>query len=91
MIGLKKIIQEKYWIDMTGRNIEAYDVIIGKNIRHIRKDRGYTLEEISDLLGVSQQQLSKNEKGRNRLSAVNLYKLARYFEVNMEAFFNIRR
>lgn len=69
-------------------NIKSYDSIIGKNMKKLRQDNGYTLQEIGNLLGVSLQQISKYEVGRDRLSATNLYKLSKYFNVDMRLFFN---
>lgn len=67
---------------------KSYDIIIGRNMKHLRKNNDYSLQDIGNLLNVSLQQISKYEIGRDRLSAANLYKLSRYFNVDMKIFFN---
>jgi len=67
---------------------ENLDVKIGKNINEIRTNRGKTLPVIAELLNVSWQQVQKYEQGINRITASSLYKLAQYFNVNLEEFFN---
>jgi transcriptional regulator with XRE-family HTH domain len=76
---------------MAARKVDAFDIIIGRNIRTIRKDRGYTLEEIASLLDITMQQLSKYELGRNRICARNLQHLAFVFGVDINTFFKINR
>ena len=76
---------------MTARKVDAYDIIIGINIRYVRQNRGYTLEDMTHVLDVTMQQYAKYEIGRNRISASSLYKVARYFNVDIRTFFNIDR
>lgn len=76
---------------MTARKVDAFDIIIGRNIRTIRKARGYTLEEMGDVLDITMQQFAKYERGIDRIGASNLYKVANYFNVDIRMFFEIRR
>lgn len=58
--------------------------IIGKNIRSIRKDRGFTLELLARRLGVSYQQLQKYEQGKNSISSERLKLLATVLGCTMD-------
>lgn len=65
-------------------------VTIGNKIRTLRKNKNMTQEELSEVLGVSSQAVSKWE---NCLSAPDIELLpiiARYFGITMDEFFNYR-
>jgi len=51
--------------------------------KHIRQD-----QLAKEVLNVTFQQIQKYEKGTNGIDAIKLYKLAKYFEVPMELFFD---
>lgn len=61
------------------------DVTVGQQVRRMRKAHGITQKNAALYLGVSAQQLQKYEAGKNRLSAAQLYQLARLFACPMEA------
>ena len=63
------------------------DKKIGKRLRKLRKAKGYSLEEVARLIGLSYQQVQKYETGQNRISAVRLWQFARLYQVDIRSFF----
>jgi transcriptional regulator with XRE-family HTH domain len=62
------------------------DIRIGDNLRRVREFNKLTQTEVGYILNVSPQQIAKYETGRNRISASNLYRLASYYNTNMNKF-----
>ncbi len=56
--------------------------IIGNNLVYLRKLFGYTQEEISQLLGISQPAYCKYESGDTTVGEKNLEKLAELYYVD---------
>lgn len=50
--------------------------IIGKNLSELRKDRGYSFDQMSHLTGVSKSMLSQIEKGQKTPTVNILWKIA---------------
>lgn len=50
--------------------------LVGQNFARIRRSKGLTQEEVSELSGFTQQYLSGLEQGRRNLTVVTLYELA---------------
>ena len=50
--------------------------LVGRNVRHIRIDKGLTQEQFAEISGFSQQYISGLEKGRRNPTIVTLYELA---------------
>lgn len=61
--------------------------IIGKKIAYYRAMNGYTLSELAEIIGISQQQQSRYERGINRVSLDRLYQYARAFDICLSQFF----
>lgn len=59
------------------RKANSIDAEIGLRLRRIRLDRKLSQEELGEKIGVSYQQIQKYETGANRVSAGNLWLLAR--------------
>lgn len=53
------------------------DQKIGAKIAYRRVEIGLTQVQLAEIVGISYQQLQKNETGKNRLSAARLYELSR--------------
>ena len=71
----------------TGKTVEeiAFNTIVGKNIRYLRKSKKLSQSELADAIGVSCQQVSKYELGTNGLHSYSLYKVAhRVFNISMD-------
>ncbi len=60
---------------------------IGKRIREIRKNKGMSQEEISDLLGISQSTYQRIENGDTNSWAAHLEKLTEVLEFKPEDLF----
>ncbi len=69
-------------------NIDPVDYHVGQNVRKFRRMRNMSQSDLSEIIGVSYQQIQKYETGKNRISASVLYKFAHLFEVDVQAFFD---
>lgn len=66
---------------------DPIDQEVGERVRLQRRIRGLSQTELADALGVSYQQLQKYEKGKNRIGASRLQKIAEVLEVPVASFF----
>jgi len=60
---------------------------IGKNIRLLRRQNGWTLAELATKVGMSEGPLGRIERGINAPSAAVIYRLAKVFGVSVNALF----
>jgi len=65
----------------------AVDIHVGQRVRLRRLELGMSQNELARLIGITFQQLQKNERGVNRLSASRLYETARVLDVPTGYFF----
>ncbi len=63
------------------------DIHVGKRLRERRTMLGMSQQELGRLIGVTFQQLQKNERGTNRLSASRIFECARVLDVPIGYFF----
>ncbi|MFM7347560.1 MAG: helix-turn-helix domain-containing protein [Tagaea sp.] len=63
------------------------DMHVGKRLRERRTLLGMSQQELGRLIGVTFQQLQKNERGTNRLSASRIFECARVLDVPIGYFF----
>ncbi len=63
------------------------DVHVGGRVRMRRKLLGMSQADLGEALGVSFQQLQKNESGFNRIGASRLFQLCHVLNVPIEYFF----
>lgn len=68
--------------------IEQVDKFIGNKIYQLRLAKGLSRQQLSDMIGVTHQQLQKYEKGTNRISAGRLVLIARALEKTPEFFYS---
>lgn len=61
--------------------------IIGNKITYYRKMKGMTLESLSNIVGVSEQQQSRYERGINRINIDRLNQYAKIFKIDIMDFF----
>jgi transcriptional regulator with XRE-family HTH domain len=64
------------------------DVHVGKRLRERRTLLGMSQQELGRLIGVTFQQLQKNERGINRLSASRIFECASVLDVPIGYFFD---
>lgn len=62
--------------------------LLGKKIKHIRKNAGYTQEKLSELIGIETGSLSSIESGRSFPSLVTLEKISQVLNVELKVFFD---
>jgi transcriptional regulator with XRE-family HTH domain len=63
------------------------DALIGARVRALREHRRMSQTALGDYIGVTFQQVQKYERGKNRISASVLFKIAKAFEVHPADFF----
>jgi len=69
------------------RSPSPLDAVIGKHIRKTRLAKGVSQERLAEIIGVTFQQVQKNEKGVNRMSAARLYHVAKALDEPIANFF----
>ncbi len=62
--------------------------LLGKRIKELRLRKKYTQEELSEILGIGERNLSKIECGVNFVSAETLEKLASALDVDYKDIFD---
>jgi transcriptional regulator with XRE-family HTH domain len=72
---------------MPRRKCDAFDRVIGHNIRKYRLDRRWSQATLAENLGITFQQIQKYEAGINRVPACTLFLIARALSVEFELFF----
>ena len=60
---------------------------LGKKIKRMRIEKGYTQEHLSELINISQKALSSIETGENFLKAETLDKILKIFDITAEELF----
>lgn len=61
---------------------------IGMKIRNLRKSHCMTEKELANLLGISQQHMSRYENGKVNIHIDMIYKIKNIFGINIDYFFN---
>jgi transcriptional regulator with XRE-family HTH domain len=74
------------------RSVQEYgphpvDVHVGKRLRQRRSLLGLSQTQMAELLGITFQQIQKNEKGTNRIGSSRLFQLSRILDVPVSYFF----
>lgn len=69
------------------REPDDNDLEVGRRIRTLRLDREMTQTELAKAIGVKFQMVQKYEKGKNRVGAGRLQRIASALEVNPSYFF----
>jgi transcriptional regulator with XRE-family HTH domain len=71
----------------TNQKTTEIDTLIGYNLRYIRLSRSETQKAVADYIGVTFQQVQKYEKGMSRISASNLFLIAKMLKVDIGEFY----
>lgn len=66
--------------------MDELNKIIGKNLISIRKNRNLSLDEVSDLTGVSKGMISQIEKGKSNPTVSTLWKISTGLKVPFSSF-----
>lgn len=67
------------------------DIRIGLNLKQARKRLRLNQTKAAEILGVMKGQISRYENGLDRISASNLYRLACYYNKDMNYFLRITK
>lgn len=60
---------------------------IGRRLRHLRLEHEMTQDELAYAVDISRDHLSNIELGKYPVNIKNLYKIAKYFDVEIKYFF----
>ncbi len=72
---------------MVSRRPDPHDVEVGRRLRICRIEREMSQLELATALGLTFQQVQKYERGRNRIGAGRLKRVAEILEVPITYFF----
>jgi transcriptional regulator with XRE-family HTH domain len=63
------------------------EIYLGKRLRSLRKQFGWSLMELGGHVGVSHHQIHKYELAQTRISAAKLYVFSKLFGIQADQFF----
>ena len=69
-------------------DFSEYKLHFGVHIQAIRKTRGLTQEQVAEALGMDRVSIGYIEQGKRAPRLSTLYALARYYDVEMQDFFD---
>jgi len=64
---------------------------LGKHLRHIRKEKGLSMEQLAYKAEMEYRQLGRIERGEVSATVVTLLRLAEALEVDIKEFFNFNK
>ena len=63
------------------------NIIIGKNIKNLRTQRGLSQEKLAECINLSREHLSCIERGKYSVNIETLYNISKFFCVDISYFF----
>ncbi|OOF43377.1 transcriptional regulator [Rodentibacter trehalosifermentans] len=72
---------------MSKLSVTETDRLIGKRIQQKRKEVGLSAAELSEQIGIAQQQLSRYERGENKINVSHLVEIATLLNTPIGWFF----
>ncbi|OOF88750.1 transcriptional regulator [Rodentibacter ratti] len=63
------------------------DRLIGQRIQQKRREMGYSAERLSEYVNISQPQLSRYERGANKINVAHLVAIATFLKTPISYFF----
>lgn len=72
---------------MSKLTVTEADKLIGQRIQQRRKEQKLTADKLSEEIGVSQQQLSRYERGTNKINVAHLIDIAAHLNTPISWFF----
>ena len=67
-------------------NVDQFKKDFGKYIQKHRKTKGYTQQDLADLLGITPKSVSCTERGETFPSHENIFRLAEVLEMSLDEF-----
>ena len=71
---------------MQDNEISIFDRKLGRKLREARQMRGLTQTALGQAIGVSYQQVQKNESGKSRISAERLDRICKFLDLPLGYF-----
>ena len=86
---MKLFFNKKNLKQKTGRReLSKEDSLLAQRIKQLRRERGITQEELSDLLGMNTSYITQVEAKQQGLSLPMVYRLAKVFHLPLKEFFS---
>jgi len=86
---VKLFFNKKNLKQKTGRReLTKEDSLLAQRIKQLRRERGITQEELSDLLGMNTSYITQVEAKQQGLSLPMVYRLAKVFHLPLKEFFS---
>jgi len=73
------------------RKLTREDVLLAQRIKQVRKERGLTQEELSDILGMNMLYITQVEAKQQGLSLPMVYRIAKVLNMPLRELFSIER
>lgn len=73
------------------QNENFFSIIVGKKIRDFRIEKGMSGAELGKILNLSQQQVSRYERGINKITVDLLYEASLILDIKIELFLEIEQ
>lgn len=73
------------------QNENFFSIIVGKKIRDFRIEKGMSGAELGKMLNLSQQQISRYERGINKITVDLLYEASLILDIDIELFLDIEK
>lgn len=64
-----------------------FAITLGKRVREVRKDKGFTLEKLALEAGIELKQLARIEYGEVNTSVYQIYKLSYSLDIDLKEMF----
>lgn len=68
----------------TTEDQKIFNHQLGKNLKYLRKQKGYTQSRVGKIINTSFQQIQKYEKGSNSPHPASLVKFALFFKISLD-------
>ena len=72
--------------DMNEEILEKYKINFGLYVKEHRERKGYTQQQLSELIGITPKSISYIERGENYPSPDNLFELAKVLDMSLDEF-----
>jgi len=61
---------------------------IGRKVKNLRLEKGLSQEKLAEYVDMSREHISCIERGKHLVTIETLYKLAKYFDIDIKYFFS---
>ncbi len=64
--------------------------LLGRNLRRIRNDKGFTMENLANEADIEYRQLGRIERGEINTSVISLLRLAEVLKIDIKTLFDFK-